>query len=58
MFIFYSSHFKDAKVKHFDASNMIYHKFSHGAISYTFNREKVNVMLEFMLTQRDDVDST
>ena len=35
-----------AKVKHFDASNVIYHKFSHGVISYTLNGENVNVMLE------------
>ena len=38
-----------AKVKHFDFSNVIYHKFSHGAISYTLNGENVNVMLEFFL---------
>ena len=37
------------KVKHFDVSNMIYHKFSHGAISYALSREIVNVMLEFVL---------
>ena len=35
-----------AKVEHFDVSNVIYHKFSHGAISYTLNGENVNVMLE------------
>ena len=40
---------QDAKVKHFDVSNMIYHKFSHGAISYTLNGEYVNVMLEFVI---------
>ena len=28
-------------------SNVIYHKFSHGAVSYTLNRENVYVMLEF-----------
>ena len=28
-------------------SNVIYHKFSHGAISYTLNGENVNVMLEY-----------
>ena len=27
-------------------SNVIYHKFSHGAVSYTLNEENVNVMLE------------
>ena len=36
-----------AKVKHFDVSDVIYHKFSHGAIFYTLNRENVNIMLEF-----------
>ena len=35
-----------AKIEHFDVSNVIYHKFSHGAISYTRNGENVNVMLE------------
>ena len=38
-----------AKVKHFDVSNVIYHKFSHGTVSYTLKGEKVNVMLEFHL---------
>ena len=37
-----------AKVKHFDVSNVIYHKFSHGAVSYTLNGENVNVMLELV----------
>ena len=35
------------KVEHFDVSNVIYHKFSHGAVSYMLNGENVNVMLEF-----------
>ena len=39
-----------AKVEHFDVSNVIYHKFSHGAVSYTLNGENVNVMLEFLIT--------
>ena len=38
-----------AKLKHFDVSNVIYHKFSHGAVSYTLNGENVYVMLEFRL---------
>ena len=38
-----------AKVKHFDVSNVIYHKFSHGAVSYTLNGKNVNVMLEFVM---------
>ena len=40
---------QDMKVTHFDVSNIIYHKFSHGAISYTLNGENVNVMLELLL---------
>ena len=35
-----------AKVEHFDVSNVIYHKFSYGAVSYTLDGEDVNVMLE------------
>ena len=30
-------------------SNMIYHKFSHGAAFYTLNGKNVNVMLEFLI---------
>ena len=30
-------------------SNVIYHKFSHGAAFYMLNGENVNVMLEFCL---------
>ena len=30
-------------------SNVIYHKFSHGAAFYTLNGKKVNVMLEVFL---------
>ena len=37
-----------AKVKHYDVCSVIYHKFSHGAVSYTLNGENVNVMLESM----------
>ena len=33
-------------------SNVIYHKFSHGAAFYTLNGKKVNVMLEFLLTNK------
>ena len=39
-----------AKVEHFDVSNVIYHKFSHCAVSYVLSGENVNDMLEFMLT--------
>ena len=42
---------QDAKVKHFDDSNMIYHKFSQGAVSYTLNGENVNVMLEYHIME-------
>ena len=38
-----------AKVKHFDFSDVIYHKFSHGAVFYTLNGKNVNVMLEFVI---------
>ena len=37
------------KVERFDVSNVIYHKFSHGAVSNTFNGENVNVMLELTM---------
>ena len=42
----YMRHHQDAKVKHFDVSNVIYYKFSHGAVAFTLNGENVNVMLE------------
>ena len=45
----YMRRHQGAKVKHFDVSNVIYHKFSHGAVSYTLNGENVNVMLEFVI---------
>ena len=32
-----------------NVSNVIYHKFSHGAAFYTFNGKNVNVMLEFIV---------
>ena len=41
----YMWHHQEVKVKHFDVSNVIYHKFSHGPVSYTLNGENVNVML-------------
>ena len=30
-------------------SNAIYHKFSHGAASYTVNEKNISVMLEFVI---------
>ena len=42
----YMQRHQGAKVEHFDVSNVIYHKFSHGAVSCTLNGENVNVMLE------------
>ena len=42
----YMRRHQDVKVKHFDVSDVIYHKFSHGAVSYTLNGENVNAMLE------------
>ena len=41
--------YQGAKVEHFDVSNVIYHKCSHGADSYTLNWENVNVMLESVI---------
>ena len=40
---------QDVKVKHFDVSDVICHKFLHGAVSYTLNGENVNVMLEYFM---------
>ena len=37
------------KVKHLDVSNVIYHKFSHGTVSYMLNGVNVNVMLEYYI---------
>ena len=37
------------KDEHFDVSNVIYHKFSHGAVSYRLHGENANVKLEFDL---------
>ena len=42
----YMQRHQGAHVKHFDVSNLIYHKFSHGADSYMLSGENVNVMLE------------
>ena len=42
----YMRRHQGAKVEHFDVSNVIYDKISHGAVSYTLNGENVNVMLE------------
>ena len=44
-------HHQGAKVEHFDVSNVIYHKFSNGGVSYTLNGENVNVMLEYYLKE-------
>ena len=46
----YMRRHQGAKVKHIDVSNVIYHKFSHGAVSYTLSGENVNVKLEFGVT--------
>ena len=50
----YMRRHQGAKVDHFDLSNVIYHKFSHGAVSYTLNGENVNVMLELYVRRYDD----
>ena len=44
-----STRHQDAKVEHFDVSNVINHTFSHGAVSYTLNGK--NIMLEFTVTE-------
>ena len=36
-------------------SNVIYHKFSHGAAFYTLNGKNVNVMLEFVVIEVHDL---
>ena len=36
-------------------SNVIYHKFSHGAAFYMLNRKNVNAMLECMLHKLNEV---
>ena len=45
----YMRRHQGAKVEHFDVGNVIYPKFSHGAVFYTLNGENVNVMLEFLI---------
>ena len=45
----YMRHHQGAKVEHFDISNMIYHKFSHGPVSYMLNGENFNIMLEYRI---------
>ena len=47
-----------AKVKHFDVSNVIYHKFSHGAVFYTLSGENVKVMLEYKIIGKNDFPYT
>ena len=47
----YMRRHQGANVEHFDVSNVIYHKFSHGAVSYTLNGENINVMLELLKKQ-------
>ena len=46
----YMRRHQGAKVEHFDVSNVIYDKVSHGAVSYTLNGENVKVMLESTVT--------
>ena len=40
-----------ARNVHVSISNVIYHKFSHGAAFYTLNGKNVNVMLEYTLVR-------
>ena len=46
----YMRRHQGAKVEHFDVSNEIYQKFSHGGVSYTLNGENLDVMLEYNFT--------
>ena len=46
----YMRRHQGAKVKHFDVSNVIYHKFLHGAFSYMLNVQNINPMLELFFT--------
>ena len=46
----YMRRHQGAKVKHFDVSNVICHKFSDGAAFYMLNVKNVNVILEWELT--------
>ena len=48
----YMRRHQDAKVEHFDVSNMIYHKILDGGVSYTLNGENFSIMLEFMLNSK------
>ena len=50
----YMRRHQSVKVEHFDVSNVIYHKFSHGVVSYTLNGENINVMLEFLLVHEKE----
>ena len=50
----YMRRHKGAKVDHFEVSNVIYHKFSYGAVSCTLNGENVNVKLELYVRRYDD----
>ena len=45
----YMRRHQGAKVEHFYVSNVIYHKFSHGAVSYTLYGENVNVMSSWLV---------
>ena len=54
----YMRRHQGAEVEHFDVSNVIYHKFSHGTVSYTLNGENVNVMLELKLRENRESQST
>ena len=46
----YMRRHQGAKVEHFEVSNMIYHKFSHGTVSYMLSGENANVMLESLIS--------
>ena len=46
----FTSNSSRGKMCTWSISNMVYHKFSHGATSYMFNGKNINVILEFILS--------
>ena len=50
----YMQHHQGAKWKDFDVSDVIFHKISHGAASYTLNGENANMMLELLFNKNKE----
>ena len=47
----YMRRHQGANYKHFDVSDVVYHKFSHVTASYTLSEENINAMLECGITE-------